>query len=132
MQLSLCLGVLQQSLDWTGLGWTGLKCLELQLLLYTLYRKWLFAYSSIMAGLLNDYRACLQQDRELTATLNSRSSRHAPYSLKSSHYNMCMPFDLSLAVQTCRAWLYGETDRSYGLMTSCCLACCMVEPSLSS
>ena len=39
---------------------------------------------------------------------------------------MHVPFDLSLAVQTCRSWellcACGETDWSYGLITSCCLA----------
>ena len=38
-----------------------------------------------LAGLLNDYGACLQQDTELhKQTATSRSSRHAPYSLKRS------------------------------------------------
>ena len=38
-----------------------------------------------LAGLLDDYGACLQQDTELhKQTATSRSSRHAPYSLKRS------------------------------------------------
>ena len=66
-----------------------------------------------LAGLLNDYGACLQQDTELhKQTATSRSSRHAPYSLKRSlifnMHNMHVPFDLSLAVKTCRA-----TSRQY-------------------
>ena len=58
--------------------------------------------------------------KQLHRILEAPGMLHS-YSLKRS-LNMCIPFDLSLAVQTCRAWLYGETDRSYGLMTSCCLA----------
>ena len=59
MQLSLCLGFLQQSLDWTGL-----KCLEVAIAT-TIQLLCLFAYLSIMAGFLNDYGACLQQDTVL-------------------------------------------------------------------
>ena len=65
-----------------------------------------------LAGLLNDYGACLQQDTELhKQTATSRSSRHAPYaySFKRSLIFMHVPFDLSLAVKTCRA-----TSRQYG------------------